>query len=72
MSKTPWILATQEPMGFWCRRCDLRLKLEPPVGVNDYVVAGNGFVATHAACEPPPAAVEVARAGGTPLPRLED
>lgn len=53
MSETPWILATQQPMGFWCRRCDGRLTVGFPVSTTDYTATGKVFVETHQTCVVP-------------------
>lgn len=68
MSDTPWILATQEPLGFLCERCGARLTIGSSVPMAVFVAAGNGFRSEHATCEPAPAAHEVRRAGGLELP----
>lgn len=71
MSATPWILAMQSPLGYWCRRCDLRLPIGLPVEVDAYLAAGRAFIAEHAGCAPLPAAAEMERAGSERLPGLD-
>lgn len=66
-----WILATQAPLGFCCERCGARVTIGPSTPLWPSLNAGEAFRERHAACEPTPAAVEVRRAGGAPLPGFE-
>jgi len=47
----PWIIATSEPWGAWCQRCDQRLPIRLPVEINEYLAAMKAFVERHAACQ---------------------
>ena len=71
MTSTPWIHTTLDLLGFTCTRCGGRLELGASVSPALLAAAQRGFAADHADCAPVPAAVEVRRAGGRPLPGFE-
>lgn len=68
MTTAPWIVTTDRPCAIVCLRCGSRLELADASACRPYE---ERFVDEHAVCEPPPAAVEVRRAGGRPLPGFD-